>query len=395
MQNTVVSADTLANARRETAHATRALHVYTGNLWGGVEAFLATLARTPGSESHAFALCDEGRLADELRAAGKPPVMFGPARLSRPSQVLRARRRLAELVRAGGYEIVICHSPWTQALFGGVVRGASLPLAFFLHDAVEGNHWLERLAKRTPPDVTVCNSAFTAATVDKLYPGGARAVVHCAVDVDRGPRDVDATGRVRLRASLGAADDDVVLLQVSRMEPWKGHQQLLEALARLKQRGRWRLWLVGGAQRRSERAYVRGLEAFVRHLGLSDRVRFLGQRSDVPELLRAADVFVQVNRDPEPFGIAFVEALAAGLPVIGAHAGGVTEIVTTECGRLVEARPGAIAAAIAELVDDARTRQALGARGPARARAVSDPRRQLERLDDVLGSAKRHREARS
>ena len=70
-------------------------------------------------------------------------------------------------------------------------------------------------------------------------------------------------------------------------------------------------------------------------LGISDRVRFAGQRDDVPGLLAAADVFCQPNTGPEPFGIAYVEALWSRLPVVATQFGGAQEIVDDSCGLLV------------------------------------------------------------
>ena len=76
-------------------------------------------------------------------------------------------------------------------------------------------------------------------------------------------------------------------------------------------------------------------------LGIVDRVRFLGQRSDIFQLLSAADIFSEPNTSPEPFGISLIEALSARLPVITSACGGAVEIVDTSCGILVS--PGDVA----------------------------------------------------
>jgi glycosyltransferase involved in cell wall biosynthesis len=114
-------------------------------------------------------------------------------------------------------------------------------------------------------------------------------------------------------------------------------------------------------------------------------VRWLGERGDVPRLLAAADLLCQPNLGPEPFGITFVEAMYAGIPVVAAAHGGSLEIVTPETGLLVPPNdPAATADALARLIDDASLRARLGAAGPARARELSDPERQMSRLHDVL-----------
>src|SRR5438309_8667446 len=98
-------------------------------------------------------------------------------------------------------------------------------------------------------------------------------------------------------------------------------------------------------------------------LGILERVRFLNERSDVPRLLKAADIYCQPNVQPEPFGIALVEALNAELPVVTTSMGGAAEIVDEKCGMLV--RPGdseEIAAKLQRLIDDPGLRRCLGQR---------------------------------
>jgi glycosyltransferase involved in cell wall biosynthesis len=103
------------------------------------------------------------------------------------------------------------------------------------------------------------------------------------------------------------------------------------------------------------------------------------------DVLGAADVYCQPNTRPEPFGIAVVEALYAGLPVVASAEGGPVEILTPECGVLV--RPGdsgGLAAALGELVCDPKRRQALGAAGPLRAAELCDPKAAVTKLAAAL-----------
>ncbi len=94
--------------------------------------------------------------------------------------------------------------------------------------------------------------------------------------------------------------------------------------------------------------------------------------------MAAADVYCQPNTGPEPFGIAFVEALYAGLPVVTSGFGGAAEIVDGTCGMLTAPEdPAAVASALRELILDPSRRRALGAAGPLRAKMLCDPARQL------------------
>ena len=93
----------------------RVLHLYAGNLWGGVERMLVALARCRALATQMdphFALCFEARLARELRDAGCVPVMLGPARVSRPWTVFAARNALRRLLDREQFDIAVCHSYW-------------------------------------------------------------------------------------------------------------------------------------------------------------------------------------------------------------------------------------------------------------------------------------------
>ena len=369
----------------------RVLHVYAGNLYGGVEAMLAALARrralAPELEPR-FALFFEGRLARELRQAGTPPEILGAVRLSRPWTALRAGFRLARLLERAPVDVVVCHSTWSHAIAARHARRRGVAVVFWLHDAVDAPTRVDRLAMRAPPDLALCCSGFARATLPALFPHAPSEVVYHPVPP---PPPGLGSAREEVRRELGTSPGEVAVVQASRMEEWKGHATHLEALARLRDLP-WRCWMVGGPQRPAEAAYLAELRALSGRLGIADRVVFTGQRGDVPRLLAAADVLCQPNHGPEPFGIAFVEALYAGLPVVAADSGGAREVVDPSCGVLVPPRdPGALADALRRLIADPELRARLGAAGPARAAALCDPERQMRRLHAVLASVARER----
>ncbi|MHC4767263.1 MAG: glycosyltransferase [Planctomycetota bacterium] len=361
----------------------RLLHAHSGNLYGGVEAMLATLVRTrhPGLE-HSFALCYDGRFEREVRQLGALVELLGPTRYSRPLSILRARRRLAEVLEELRPDLVLCHSSWSHTIFAPPTRTAGSASAFWLHAPPSG-HWLERLARRRAPDLVICNSEHTCAARRALFPDAPATVVHPPVPPPDSTPDTEAGEH--LRATLNTSRDSVVIVQVSRMEAWKGHEMLLEALGGMRDRPNWTLWQVGGAQRREERSYQRHLEKRAAEFGIAGRVRFLGERKDVPALLAASDLFCQPNTTPEPFGIVFVEALYAGLPVVASATGGAKEIVTDTCGVLTPpGDPNVLRGALLRLVGDAALRRRLGGAGPARARELSDPEQQAAQLVEAL-----------
>jgi glycosyltransferase involved in cell wall biosynthesis len=366
----------------------RLLHVYSGNLYGGIEAILVSLARYRDLHHgivHEFALCFDGRVSRELEALGVPVHHLGEVRVSRPHTIQRARRAMAKLVGSARFDRVICHAPWSHGLFGGVVRRAGVPLVLWVHDATTGRHWTERWAKWTTPDLAICNSHYTAGLLRSLYDDVPVAVIYAPVDVS--PPRLSAAERRVVRTELTTADEAVVIVQASRMQAFKGHRVVIEALGLLRDRTAWTWWVAGGAQRAEEAAYLETLVASARRLGIADRVRWLGERPDIRPLLAAADIHCQANVTPEAFGIAYVEALAAGLPVVASRAGGATEIVDDSCGVLVP--PGdveGLARALESLIVDRARRAKLAAGAPARARSLSDPATQMLRLADALAA---------
>jgi glycosyltransferase involved in cell wall biosynthesis len=291
---------------------------------------------------------------------------------------------LAAVIESGRFDRIVCHAPWSQALFGGVVKRAKVPLVFWAHGAA-GSHWTEHLARRVRPDLVICNSRYTADSMKTVYDDVSVTVVTCPIDTS--PLVLTARDRAAVRRELDTPDEATVFIQVSRLEAGKGHAVVLDALGRLRAQSGWVWWVVGGAQRPEEAAYASGLAAAACRLGIEDRVRWVGERHDVRRLLAAADVHCQANDAPEPFGIAYVEALAAGLPVVASGAGGVLEIVDDSCGVLVPPCDShALAAALERLIVDRPFRAKLAAGAPARARFLSDPARQLSKLADVLAA---------
>jgi glycosyltransferase involved in cell wall biosynthesis len=365
----------------------RVLHVNSGNMYGGVETFLATLAReahaAPGMESR-FALCFEGRLSAELEALDRVPHLLGPASLSRPRTVLRARRELRNLLRREPCDVVVCHQPWTCVLFAPVIRAAGLPVVLWVHMASRGRHWLERLCRLTSPDAAVCNSRFTAGLVATWLPRA--QVEHCPVPVSL-QTSPDGLGREAIRRGLGTPDSDVVVVQVSRLEALKGHRVLLAALGRLRGLAGWTCWIVGGVQRPDEAAYLRALQQLAVEQGISERVRFMGERRDVAQILGAANIYCQPNTGPEGFGLTFVEAMHAGLPVVTSGIGGACEIVDESCGVLTP--PGdvpALSSALDRLIVDRDLNARLGGEARRRSELLCDVPRQMHRIQAVLAS---------
>jgi glycosyltransferase involved in cell wall biosynthesis len=187
------------------------------------------------------------------------------------------------------------------------------------------------------------------------------------------------------RESFGLAAEDVVFTCVARFAPQKAHGVLLRALAQVES-PRVKLLLVGDDPFGDGR---RRAEAEARELGLEGRAVFAGIRRDVPAILSMSDAFVMASLW-EGLGLVFLEAMAAGLPVLATRVSAVPEVVVEgETGLLVPpSDPAELAAALRRLAEDPELRRRLGRAGRARVRERFGLERMIEETLDVYGEVK-------
>jgi glycosyltransferase involved in cell wall biosynthesis len=374
-----------------TGISMKILHIGAGNLYGGIEKVMLTLARRRAETSRVqqhFAVCFEGRFEQELRNSGSAVHNLKPMSGSKPLSVLANKRRLSKILRDTRYDVVVYHSLWSYDLLAVPSRRSGVVTALWMHDAFSGGGAFEAVARLRRPDVLLSNSLFTAATAVRVYPNIRPKIVY--YPIDNVLPGISCDERVLLRRSLQTREEDVVIIQCSRMEAWKGHVLHLEALARLRSTPGWVLWVAGAAQREQERLYVQELRSQAQALGIADRVRFLGHRDDLASVLRCADIHCQPNASPEPFGLVFVEAMMAGLPNVTFRFGSAPELIGEDCGLL--SSPGdidALSSDLSLLIRDQGLRSKLGANGPKRAREISDPDLRFEELLSSLQAGRK------
>jgi glycosyltransferase involved in cell wall biosynthesis len=195
---------------------------------------------------------------------------------------------------------------------------------------------------------------------------GRSTVVYDAVER---PRLWDAAERAARRQELGLPLDRPVVAMTGQVAEVKGIWEFVEAADRLRHTAV--VFAVLGDDLRTHGAVRREMEAKVAALGLQDRFRFLGFRHDAPELLQAFDVVAAPSR-VEPFGLASLEAMAAGRPVVASRVGGIPEVVRDGLdGILVPPNdPTLLADGLSALLGDPGRRAAMGERGRRRAEDV-------------------------
>jgi glycosyltransferase involved in cell wall biosynthesis len=270
---------------------------------------------------------------------------------------VRRFARVLKWVKEFGPDIIHVHDATPLAYWAGLARPASLTMA---HVHTIGNPYnregfARRFFLRLSAVRIVHYIANSRSTRDKLMVGrGVRAdmisTVPNAVDLSRfdGPRDVGA-----VRRALGIPEDAPVVGFVGRLHPAKGVDLFLETAAAVRGQKKDIFFVIVGNGRQRD-----SLERRAQALGVADRLRFAGERQDVPRLLSAFDVFVSTSR-VETFGIAILEAMAAGVPVVAFAVDAVPELLATD-GVLIP--PGdirAAASAVCRLMDDPSERERL------------------------------------
>lgn len=225
------------------------------------------------------------------------------------------------------------------------------------------SYWQLRVLARRVDRYLAVSREIADELVERLgWPAEKVEVVYNAVDADRAA----VPAPPGLREQLGGSEARPLVLTPARLNAQKGHDTLLEAIAEVPEA----LFLLAGDGPERER-----LEARAAELGLGERVRFLGRREDVPQLLAACDVFALPSLY-EGSSLAVLEAMAAGIPVVSSAIGGTEELIDDgRSGLLVP--PGdaaALTAALRRVLGDRQLREELAA--AARERVDSGLRRE-------------------
>ena len=322
---------------------------------GGMEQVVVRLAASQKEAGHRIGVVaiHGGPLADDLLRHGIRVEVLGSGRVRRAVRALR-------YFRSAHPDVVHAHNPTSlhYAVLSKLVSRAAVVVTV---------HGETHARPGTALEWSLASSVGVvshAALRNLRVPCAATklSVVHNGI----APAADSRSQRESARRDLGASEAFVGVI-VARLSGLKGHATLLQSLARLRADGvKLLLLIVGDGPQRS------ALERQAQELSLDDRVvRFLGARSDVDRILRAADFFV-LPSDTEGLPLSVLEAMAHGLPIVASKVGGIPELIEhNEHGLLVPpGDPAALAAAIRSLSDDPSLRRRLG--NAARARASGE-----------------------
>lgn len=302
-------------------------------------------------------------------AAGLAPLLEGARRLDLRVQAIprldRPAARVAQFVRRLRAErpaIVHAHLSWPLAcryeLVGAIMAGVPAIIAtqhLFSHIPWRRSRLIQRLiCTRVDRYIAVSDHLARQLRQQLRFPARKVSVIHNGIPLERYRRDVNPN----LRAALTGSSERALIMTIARLAEQKGQRYLLDALQSLPDAV---VALVGDGPDRAQ------LERQAHDLGLQDRVVFLGQRADIPELLACCDLAVLPSLF-EGLPLAALEAMAAGKPVVASRVGGTSEAVQDGLtGLLVPpADPGALAHAISAVLGSPALARRLSAAAQAR-----------------------------
>jgi glycosyltransferase involved in cell wall biosynthesis len=201
-------------------------------------------------------------------------------------------------------------------------------------------------------------------------------VIHNGIDLVRFSTDFPLTGAEDYRVQYGVPEDASIISCIAGFRPEKGHDLLISAFRCLD--SKVHLFLAGDGERREN------IESLVDISGLSGRVHFLGNLSDVRPLLRITDITVLASTSVETFSIAMLESMAMGVPMVAPDIGGLSEAIYHDQTGWIY--PAGDVGSLASLLDKGiRDRARLKAVGK-RARALVEARFSKDIMADTMAS---------
>jgi glycosyltransferase involved in cell wall biosynthesis len=378
----------------------RVLYVnHTATVSGAERSLLGLLRNLPRGLEPVLA-CPEGPLTAAARGIGvevaklegtSASLRLHPLHTSRGvAQIAWSSYQLGRIRRRTGADLVHCNS--VRAGLSCLAGFGSSRAETIVHvrDGLPSGRAADlsrRVARRA--GLVIANSGWTAERLG-LAGGGPRVeVVANAVELDR--FDPERVSREEARRRLGLTPAQPVLGVIGQLTPWKAQSDAILAAAELV--SRWpdlRLLVAGSvkfraaATRYDNAGYLASLHRLVQDLELGRHVRFLGEREDVPEVLRALDVLLVPSWE-EPFGRVVIEAMAMRTPVVATSVGGPAEVISDGVDGLLRqpCYPPGWAAAVADLLADGAWRESMGRAGRAKVERRFDQRAHVARITEI------------
>lgn len=291
----------------------KVLHVITGLDAGGAETQLAMLLRHTRHESDVVTLYNPGPIAERIRADGTTVRDIG----MRSNRDLRALPKLRSLIAAGHYDVVHAHLYRSQIYARPAARLARTPVVVTTEHSIGETHIERRRMTNGVRGLYLASELFSDGTIavsdivrDRLVRWGVppRKITVIPNGLDTAALAFDPEARVRTREQFGIAPDTFVIGTLGRLDSNKRVDMVIEAAAPLLGE-RCVLLIVGRGEE------MDALKTAAAKAGVANQVIFAGFQADTVAMLSAFDLYVMASVQ-ETFGLAALEAMASGLPVL-------------------------------------------------------------------------------
>ena len=291
----------------------KVLHVITGLEAGGAEVQLAMLVRHTRHEPDVLTLYNPGSVAEQIRADGIRVRDLGMTRNTQIGALLRLRSLIAE----GRYDVVHTHLYRTQIYARPAARLAGTPVVVTTEHSIGETHIERRKMTSAVRGLYLGSELFSDATIavsdvvkERLVRWGvpARKITVIPNGLETGALAFDPAVRERARAQFGIGPDTYVIGALGRIDENKRVELTIEAAAPLLGE-RCKILIIGRGDYRTV------LEETAARLEVTDHVIFGGFQPDTAAMMAAFDLYV-ASSVQETFGLAILEAMASGLPVV-------------------------------------------------------------------------------
>lgn len=329
------------------------------DIFAGGEDYVLILARYLARRGHAvWVSARPGHLL--LRKCDAASIPTVPLDYGDMARVFSVSRELRSAMRARAIRVVHSNANYDRTCAAIAASFAPVRHVAGVHSthSIQHNitHWLRN---RYGTDHFITDADAGKDVLVRQDRISAARITTVPIGIEGDDADVRARYRTRSRAAFGIDEATVVIGNVARLVPFKGHRHLLDAMAEVvRSTGHVLLLIAGDGELES------GLKAQAASLGISPHVRFLGFRDDLHELYPAFDIYCHssVEMASEMFPIAILRALASALPVVCTRVGGIDAMVEQGItGRLTPPEdPHALAGALLDLIGSNAKRRQMG-----------------------------------
>ncbi len=333
------------------------LHIVEDLKIGGLEKVIASITAGLNSAKYqcsVWCISRGGAIADQLVEKGIDVEILDIHSYYDPFKIFK----LVRLLKGFRPDILHTHTYFSNTIGRLAGKLAKVPVMIthvhstYFHYS-QRNLFIERFLSRYTDKIVCCSNAVKDFVVNQEKISEAKAIT-IYNGVKKASRSFNVEDSRRL---LNVEENDIVVTTIGSLFPHKGHRYLIDAFAKVRcNEKNIKCLIVGDGPLRKE------LEHQAKVLGLEDKVRFLGIQKNIAEVLSVTDIFVLPSCEQEGLGIAMIEAMAYGNPVIGTNIGGIPEVIVDGVtGLLFSAKDAEqLAKKLSELIDDADKRIKYG-----------------------------------